>query len=51
MPLSVFLTLILGVIAAAGVTVALVTVAGLPLAAVGLAALAGTLALGLGRRR
>lgn len=39
MPLPMFLTLILTVIAAAGLTVALATEAGLPLAAVSLAAL------------
>ena len=47
MPLPVFLTLILTVIAAGGLTVALATQAGLPLAMLSLAALA---AAGLMRR-
>jgi EamA domain-containing membrane protein RarD len=46
MPPHVFATLILSVIAAAGVTIAVWTVAGLPLVALGLAALLGSLILG-----
>jgi len=41
MPLPVFLTLLLTVIAAAGLTVTLATQAGLPLAILSLGALAG----------
>ena len=46
MPLPYFLMMLATVIAAAGATILLVTWAGLPLAAVGFAALAGSLILG-----
>ncbi|MGL5010138.1 MAG: hypothetical protein ACRC6I_09670 [Paracoccaceae bacterium] len=46
MPLPYFLTMLAFVIAAAGATIALATWAGLPLAALSFAALAGTLVLG-----
>ena len=47
MPLTHFLFLLITVIAAAGVTIALFSLADLPLAALGFAALAGSLILGL----
>jgi hypothetical protein len=46
MPPATFAVLILSVIAAAGVTIVLWTVAGLPLIALGTAALLGSLILG-----
>jgi hypothetical protein len=46
MPLPYFLMMLLGVIAAAGLTIAVFTWTGLPIAAVGFAALAGSLLLG-----
>jgi hypothetical protein len=46
MPLPYFLLMLLGVIAAAGATIALFTWTGLPLVALGFAALAGSLILG-----
>jgi hypothetical protein len=49
MPLPLFATLILSVIAAAGATVALALWSGLPLAALGLVALAASLWPGLRR--
>jgi hypothetical protein len=51
MPPRVFAILILSVIAAAGLTIALWTVAGLPLAALGFAALIGGLVTGWRGRR
>jgi hypothetical protein len=47
MPLPLFLTMIAAVIATAGMTIAIATVAQLPLVALGFAALAGSLILGL----
>jgi hypothetical protein len=47
MPLPLFLTIIAAVIAAAGMTIAIATVAQLPLVAIGFAVLAGSLILGL----
>jgi hypothetical protein len=47
MPLPYFLAMIAAVIAAGGATIALATWAQLPLAALGFAALAGSLILGL----
>ena len=46
MPTTTFVILILAVIAAAGITIALWAVAGLPLVALGMAALLGSLILG-----
>jgi hypothetical protein len=51
MPPRVFALLILTVIAASGVTIALWSVAGLPLVALGTGALLGTLALSLWKTR
>ena len=51
MPPRVFAVLILSVIAAAGATIALWSLAGLPLAALGWAALAGALILRRPRRQ
>jgi hypothetical protein len=47
MPLPLFLMMIAAVILAGGMTVAIATVAELPLVALGFAALAGSLLLGL----
>ncbi len=47
MPLPLFLTLLLCVIAAAGATIALAFWANVPLVALGFAALAGSLILGV----
>jgi hypothetical protein len=47
MPLPYFLLMLASVIAAAGATIALATWAGLPFVALGFAALAGSLLLGL----
>jgi hypothetical protein len=46
MPLPYFLMMLLGVIAAAGLTIAVFTWTGLPIAALGFAALAGSLLVG-----
>lgn len=46
MPLPYFLLMLLSVIAVAGATILLATWAGLPMAALGFAALAGSLILG-----
>jgi hypothetical protein len=46
MPLPYFLLMLASVISAAGLTIAVFTMTGLPLAALGFAALAGSLILG-----
>ncbi len=51
MPPRTFAILILSVIAAAGITIAMWTIAGLPLAALGVAALCGGLIMGWRGRR